>query len=149
MQQRLMKCQPNMTDNLSLDETLYQRAWEGDFKMSIGLNYATDQEYLLPTPVTDSEASSSADSPEVSDSDKVEWDIDAIESEIDDFMAAAIDTSERGATPEYLSKVWRITFEDAKRTIDVTSQLSVTPKDPILAKNYGTNERMSRYKRIK
>jgi hypothetical protein len=81
--------------------------------------------------------------------DKVEWDIDAIESELDDFMAAAIDTSERGVTPEYLTKVWRISFEDAKRTIDTTSQLSVTPKDPIIAKIYGTNDRMLRYKRIK
>jgi hypothetical protein len=51
--------------------------------MSIGSTYATDQEYLLPAPVTDSEASSSFDSSEVSDSDKVEWEIDAIESEID------------------------------------------------------------------
>jgi hypothetical protein len=122
-------------DSLSLDEALYQRAWEGDFKMSIGSTYATDQEYLIPIPVTNSEASSWFDSSEVSDSDKVEWEIDDIESEIDDFMAAAIDTSERGVTPEYLSKVWKISFEDAKRTIDVTSQLSVTPKDPILAKN--------------
>jgi hypothetical protein len=78
-------------DSLSLDEALYQRAWEGDFKMSIGSTYATDQEYLLPIPVTNSEASSSFDSSEVSDSDKVECEIDAIESEIDDFMAAAID----------------------------------------------------------
>jgi hypothetical protein len=36
-------------DSLSLDEALYQRAWEGDFKMSIGSTYTTDQEYLLPT----------------------------------------------------------------------------------------------------
>jgi hypothetical protein len=64
-------------------------------------------------------------------------------------MVAAIDTSERGVTPEYLSNVWRISFEDAKRTIGVTSQLSVTSKDPILAKNYGTNDRILRYKRIK
>jgi hypothetical protein len=136
-------------DSSSLDEALYQRASEGDFKMSIVSTYATDQEYLLPTPVTDSESSSSVDSSEVSDSDKVKWDIDAIESEIDDFMAAAIDTFERGETPEYLSKVWRISFEDAKRTIEVTSQLSVTPNDPILAKNYGIKGRMLRYKRIK
>jgi hypothetical protein len=68
---------------------------------------------------------------------------------MDDFVVAAIDTSERCVTPEYLSKVWRISFEDAKRTIDVTSQLSATPKDPILAKSYGTNDRMLRYKRIK
>jgi hypothetical protein len=97
-------------DSLSLDEALYQRAWEGDFKMSIGSTYATDQEYLLPIPVTNSEASSSFDSSDVSDSDKVEWEIDAIESEIGDFMAAAIDTSERGVTPEYLSKVWKVSF---------------------------------------
>jgi hypothetical protein len=59
-------------------------------------------------------------------------------------MVIAIDPSERGVTPEYLSKVWRISFEDAKRTIIVTSQSSVTPKDSILAKNYGTNDRMLR-----
>jgi hypothetical protein len=87
-------------DSLSLDEAIHQRAWEGDFKMSIGSTYATDQEYLLPTPVTDSEASSSVDSSEASDSDKVEWEIDVIESEIDDLMAAAIDTSERDVTME-------------------------------------------------
>jgi hypothetical protein len=50
--------------SLSLDEALYQRAWEGDFKMSIGSTYATDQEYLLPIPVTKCEASSSVDSSE-------------------------------------------------------------------------------------
>jgi hypothetical protein len=50
---------------------------------------------------------------------------------------------------EYLSKVWRISLEDTKRTIDVTSQLSVTPKDPIVAKDYGTNDRMLRCKRIR
>jgi hypothetical protein len=30
-------------DSLSLDEALYQGAWEGDFKMSIGATHATDQ----------------------------------------------------------------------------------------------------------
>jgi hypothetical protein len=55
-------------------------------------------------------------------------------------MVAAIDTPERVVTSEYLSKVWRISFEDAKRTIDVISQLFVPPKDPILAKNYGTQD---------
>jgi hypothetical protein len=37
---------------------------------------------------------------------------------------------------------------DAKRVIETTTQLSVRPKDPILSKNYGTNDRMLRYKRI-
>jgi hypothetical protein len=135
---------PIQYNSMSLDEALCQRAWEGDFKMSIGSTYATDQEYLLPTSVNDCEASLSDDDSEATDNEEAEWDSDDIESEIDDFMAAAIDTFEQGVTPEHLSKVWRISFEDAKRTIDTTSQLSVTPKDPILAKNYGTNDRMLR-----
>jgi hypothetical protein len=122
---------------------------EGDFKMNIGSSFATDQEYLLPTPATDSEASPSDDDSEQVTMTIVDWDMNAIESELDDFMAGAIDSVERGVTPEHLSKVWRISFENAKRTIGTTTQLSVTPKDPILAKNYNTNDRMLRYKRIK
>jgi hypothetical protein len=136
-------------DISSLDEALYQRAWEGDFKKSIGSTYAANQEYLLPTLVTDSEASSSFGISEISDSDKVEWDIDAIESEMDDFMDAAVDTSERGVTPDIFPKCGEYLLRTPRVTIDVTSQLSVTPKDLILAKNYGTNDRMLRYKRIK
>jgi hypothetical protein len=125
-------------DISSLDEALYQRAWEGDFKKSIGSTYAANQEYLLPTLVTDSEASSSFGISEISDSDKVEWDIDAIESEMDDFMDAAVDTSERGVTPDIFPKCGEYLLRTPRVTIDVTSQLSVTPKDLILAKNYGT-----------
>ena len=65
-------------------------------------------------------------------------------------MAAALSSSENsGISPDHLAKVWRISYDEAKRTIDNTSQLSVCPNNPILAKNYGTNDRMLRYKRIK
>ena len=55
----------------------------------------------------------------------------------------------RGVTPEHLSKIWCISQEDAKRMIDTTTQMSVHTQDPTLSRNYGTNDRMLRYKRIK
>ena len=53
-----------------------------------------------------------------------------------------------GVTPEHLSKVWCISPEDARRTIDTTTQTSVQTQDPTLSHNYGTNDRMLRYQRI-
>jgi hypothetical protein len=50
--------------------------------------------------------------------------------------------------PEHLWKIWRIDIETGKRTLDTTSQTSVRSDDPKIAKNYGTNNHMLRYKRI-
>ena len=51
-------------------------------------------------------------------------------------------------TPEHLSKVWHISPEDARRTIDTTTQTSVWTQDPTLSRNYSTNNRMLRYRCI-
>ena len=48
----------------------------------------------------------------------------------------------------YLFKIWSISHEDAKRTINTTTQMSVRTQDPTLLRNYGTNDRMLCYKRI-
>ena len=53
-----------------------------------------------------------------------------------------------GVTPKHLSKVWRISPEDARRTIDTTTQTSVWTQDPTLSCSYGINDRMLRYQRI-
>ena len=53
-----------------------------------------------------------------------------------------------GVTPEHLSKIWRISQEDARRTIDTTTQTSVWTQDPTLSRNYGTNDCMLRYRCI-
>ena len=52
-------------------------------------------------------------------------------------------------TPEMLSKIWRIDLEAAKRTIEVTSQSGVRSGLNNLSRNFSTNDRMLRYKRIK
>lgn len=54
----------------------------------------------------------------------------------------------RGVKADHLSKVWKIPLADAKRTIDVTSQLQRRSEDPSLNCNYATNDRMLRYRRV-
>ena len=54
----------------------------------------------------------------------------------------------KGVTAAQLSKVWCISEEDAKRTLDVTSQLIKQDADTSLARRFGTNDRSLRYRRI-
>ena len=69
---------------------------------------------------------------------------------LDNFMASTSQAGKsRGVDPKHLSKIWRISHEDAQRTIDVTTQTSIRTDDPTLSRNYSTNDRMLRYKRIK
>ena len=53
-----------------------------------------------------------------------------------------------GVTAEQLSKVWRISEETAKRTLNVTTQLNKQDANASLSRRFGTNDRMLRYKRI-
>ena len=55
----------------------------------------------------------------------------------------------RGVNAELLQKIWRIDSETAKRTIKTTSQLNRQDVNSKLSRNFGTNDRMLRYRRIK
>ena len=133
---------PVKTQPLSFEEALLQRAEEGDYMMSVGSTTVTDVPGLLPA----SDCDSSDDDESMSSEGESIW--DDLEEELDNFMASATAGFASGVTPEHLSKVWRISHEEAKRTIDNTSQHAVRPTDPTLSRNYGTNDRMLRYKRI-
>ena len=62
---------------------------------------------------------------------------------VDEFFSHSTNASRpRGVTPEHLSKIWRISQEDARRTINTTTQTFVHKQDPTLSHNYGTNDRM-------
>lgn len=52
--------------------------------------------------------------------------------------------SARGVTAEHLSKVWKISEEDAFRTLKQTTQLDKQDADASLARRFGTNNRMLR-----
>ena len=51
--------------------------------------------------------------------------------------------------PSALAKIWRIDEDTASKTIDITSQRNVRTDNPKLSRNYGTNDRMLRYKHLK
>ena len=55
---------------------------------------------------------------------------------------------EVGVDARHLSKVWWISYEDTKRTIDATTQYGTHTPNPVMNQNYTTNDRMLRYKRI-
>ena len=73
-------------------------------------------------------------------------DSEGVQKQMEEFFSHATNASRpRGVTPEHLSKVWRISTEDARRMMETTTQTSVWTQDPTLSCNYGTNDRMLRY----
>jgi hypothetical protein len=63
-------------------------------------------------------------------------------------VAGTFASKSKGVDPDHLAKVWRIDHATAKRTIEVTTQLRKQPALDSLTRNYPTNDRMLRYKRI-
>ena len=139
-------------DEHQLYHALNMRNEHGQFAMSIGATSILDQPYLDDD--DDSQDSSEEDDISHDDSDDEfdlkELDDDTNEALLDNFMASTAQAGKtRGVDPKHLAKIWRISHEDAQRTIDVTTQTSTRTDDPTLSRNYSTNDRMLRYKRIK
>jgi hypothetical protein len=125
-------------------EALSRKAEEGDFKMSIGFTYAPPSTFLTVT----SDDYWSDDQPEESEeSEEDQW--DDMEDVIDSTMASSTARFASGVNPEHLSKIWRIFQEDAERTLDNTTHLLQRTTNPELSRNYGTNDRVLRYRRIR
>ena len=116
----------------SLSALLAERRTVGAFCASIGSTMGWENDILFP----EYQCQASDDS-----------DIDDIE--LDALMVCSTQAvSTVGVSPEHLSKVWRIDLNTAKRTIDVTTQLYVRTEGATTSRNYSTNDRMLRYKRI-
>jgi hypothetical protein len=131
---------------------LNEKADLGRFKASIGSTNASRNEYLVETVDDDS---STDDDTSASDSDKEE-DLDELNDratqgtiDLDEIMVSAAHAGKpKGVDPSHLSKIWKIDLKTAERTLEVVSQSSKRTDDPKLSRNYGTNDRMLRYKRI-
>jgi hypothetical protein len=148
------------------DQTLYgrlaARADLGRFKASIGSTDALGGEYLVETVVTDDDDDSAAqsllgdNSNELDSHDEDDEILDELyqsvtqgEIDLDEIMVSAAHAGKsKGVDPAHLSKIWKIDLKTAERTLEVTSQNSKRTDDPKLSRNYGTNDRMLRYKRI-
>ena len=63
-------------------------------------------------------------------------------------LSAAHAEKSKGVSKEMLAKVWRISEEEARRTLEVTTQLNKQDADSNLSRRFSTNDRMLRYRRI-
>ncbi len=121
----------------------------GEFSMAIGATTVSSQRHLYHDgDATDAPVAAIADDTV----DLVEEYFARAESgdELDELMiSAAHGIRHQGVDAAHLSKVWRIEHKDAERTLEVTDQRAVRQDNPKLARNYGTNDRMLRYKHIK
>ena len=139
-------------DEQRLFNVLQERSEVSQFMVDIGAtNLGTNTGYLFDQDGTDGpDAGDNSDCSSGGDNRSLEETLSDLDDEIDKYMSAAsaVATDPRGVTPEHLAKCWRISIPDAARTIDVTTQHVKRPKDPSLSRNYTTNDRMLRYKRI-
>ena len=53
-----------------------------------------------------------------------------------------------GITAETLSKIWKIDYPTASRTLEVTTQLNLQGGSNIISRHFDTNDRMLSYRRI-
>jgi multidrug resistance efflux pump len=89
-----------------------------------------------------------------SDSVSFQVNLDNLDSIIDEISSTSANIQAtmagrpNGVTAKHLSKVWKIDAETAKRTFEVTRQLRQQKADASLSRNYSTNDRKLRYKRI-
>ena len=119
-------------DPVTLASALDDRGILGRFSASIGSTNAYNEKYLFevsPDPINEVSAIGELD--------------------FEYFSAGATHAEpSKGVSAEQLSKVWRIDVDVAKRTLDITTQRCKRSDDPTLNRNYSTNDRMLRYKRI-
>jgi hypothetical protein len=135
---------------------LSERAQDSHFMMSIGSTNA----WTPPHMIDDDEDSTDDDNTQESlDDDDVEAMRDYLSHmdeplgakvDLDDFMVSAAHAKmTRSVQAEHLSKVWRIDMETAEKTLEITSQNCNRKPSTELSRNYATNDKMLRYKRIK
>ena len=114
-------------DEHQLYQALNMRNEHGQFAMNLGATSILDQPCLDDD--DDSQDSSDDDDTSQDNSDDgfdpIELDDDTNEVLLDNFMASTAQAGKsRGVDPKHLSKIWRISHEDAQGTIDVTTQTS-------------------------
>ena len=116
--------------------------------INIGATNCYDGDYLEHN---DDELLESNDGELPITSDTVQATIDGLgnEDDMNAFFSSGVHGGpEVGVDARHLSKVWRISYEDAKRTINATTQYDTHTPNPVMNQNYTTNDRTLRYKRI-
>ena len=136
----------------TLLHALEQRRALSGFMMSIGATNAYHASELFPDDESqDSGATSDNDTNTEASAEDMEYSSEEWQSlDLDDYFvsSASAHQAARGVTAEHLSKVWKVSIPDAQRTLEATTQRRTHQDTPTLSRNYGTGDRMLRYKRI-
>ena len=115
-------------DEMQLYKPMKLRTEHGQFAMHVGATSILDQAYLDDD---DSQASNDNDENSMDDPED-DLELMELEDDLDNLMASTAQAGKlRGVDPKHLSKIWRISHEDAKKTIDVTTQASVQKDKPV------------------
>ena len=147
----------SMLDASTLDRLLHRRVDLASDEGIIGATTAIEEEFLLEDKHNDNLGNGSE---EMSEGDEGEATGNIYETttpgagidelDLDQVFTAGVEAIHQGqVNAKHLAKIWRISFDDATRTIDAMSQHSVRSEDPTLSQNYGTNDCMLWYRRIK
>ena len=97
-----------------------EKEQDGRFAASIG-----STNILTSWDISDSD-SDDDDSSYVDDDMMLDLDSEELQEQVEELLSHATNASQlHGVTPEHLSKVWWISTEDARRTIETTTQSSV------------------------
>ena len=152
----------NSTEVMS-DDTIFARALQArselsEFCMSVGATVSANQSnYIFEDDKTTEDAESADEDVDEDD----EWFNETVQNIVTEGLSGELDldaimsASATHARPrksvdaEHLSKIWKIDLDTAQRTLDVTTQSKRYTTNPKLSRNYGTGDRMLRYKRIK
>ena len=116
-------------------------------QMIIGMMYASHQSNLILDTEDEGEATSNEESLSTEEITPDDWESNI---NLDEAFDAGVDVNRAGESDvKDLSKVWQITYKDAKHTLTVTTQHSICTQDPTLSQNYGANDQMLQYKWIR
>ena len=134
----------NTLVDLDLSSYMCKKERDGRIAASIGSTNTLQSQYI-----SDSEPEANKlnhDDSTCNDDDDsfdliFDLDGDGAQARVDEFFSHSTNASRpRGVTPEHLSKIWHISQEDPRRTINTTTQTSVLTQDPTLSRQYGTND---------
>ncbi len=129
---------------------LKHEAMLSSLKVGAGKTQPDDITYLTEDE-TDEGSLSTLSSIEEEDPLDIDSDVDLDDAvDLDDYFSISATHAKkpRMLDPTHLSKIWRISHDEAKRTIDVTSQWVLRWDDPTLSRNYGTGDQMLWYRCI-
>ena len=123
----------NTLVDLDLSSYMCEKERDGRIAASIGSTNTQELRYIFNSEPEDDEPNHNDSAcNDDDDSFDLSFDLDSqrAQDRVDEFFTHSTNASRpRGVTPEHLSKIWRISQEDARRTINTTTQTSVQTQD--------------------